>query len=58
MVGQDSDMVDKERSGESGCHIRGVLMAGRDPIGVCDRPEEAADGYDSYIGGVYKLLER
>ncbi len=31
-------------------------MAERDPIGVNDVPE-AADEYDSYIGGVYELLE-
>jgi hypothetical protein len=57
MVWQDSDMVDKERSREIRCHIRRVLMAGWDPIGVSDVPE-AADEYDSYIGGVYELLER
>ena len=44
-------MVDKERSREIRCHIRGVLMAEWDPIGVSDIPE-AADEYDSYIGGV------
>jgi hypothetical protein len=57
MVWQDSDMVDKERSREIRCHIRRVLMAEWDPIGVSDIPE-AADEYDSYIGGVYELLER
>jgi len=50
-------MVDKERSREIRCHIRSVLMAEWDPIGVSDIPE-AADEYDSYIGGVYELLER
>ena len=50
-------MVDKERSREIRCHIRRVLMAEWDPIGVSDIPE-AADEYDSYIGGVYELLER
>ena len=50
-------MVGKERSREIRCHIRGVLMAEWDPIGVNDVPE-AADEYDSYIGGVYELLER
>jgi hypothetical protein len=57
MVWQDSDMVDKERSREIRCHIRRVLMAEWAPIGVSDIPE-AADEYDSYIGGVYELLER
>ena len=47
-------MVDKERSREIRCHIRAVLMAEWDPIGVSDIPE-AADEYDSYIGGVYEL---
>jgi hypothetical protein len=37
--------------------IRHVLMEKWDPIGVTDVPE-AADEYDSYIGGVYELLER
>ena len=42
---------------KSGVHIRRVLMAEWDPIGISDIPE-AADEYDSYIGGVYELLER
>lgn len=50
-------MGDKERSREIRSHIRRVLMAEWDPIGVSDIPE-AADEYDSYIGGVYTLLER
>ena len=50
-------MVDKERSREIRGHIRRVLMAEWDPIGVSDTAE-AADEYDSYIGGVYELLER
>jgi hypothetical protein len=50
-------MVDKEGSREIRRHIRRVLMAESDPIGVSDIPE-AADEYDSYIGGVYELLER
>jgi hypothetical protein len=57
MVWQDIDMVDKERSRDIRRHIRRVLMAEWDPIGVSDIPE-AADEYDSYIGGVYELLER
>ena len=35
--------------------IRPVLMAEWDPIGVDGIPE-AADEYDSYIGGIYVLL--
>jgi hypothetical protein len=50
-------MIDKERSREIRQHIRRILMAEWDPIGVSDVPE-AADEYDSYIGGVYELLER
>ena len=41
MVWQDSDMVDKERSREIRCHIRRVLMAEWNPIGVSDIPEAA-----------------
>lgn len=37
--------------------IRAILMAKWDPIGVND-VAEAADEYDSYIGGVYELLEQ
>ena len=35
--------------------IRPVLMEEWDPLGVNDVPE-AADEYDSYIGGIYALL--
>ncbi len=35
--------------------IRRVLMECWDPIGVQGIPE-AADEYDSYVGGVYRLL--
>lgn len=35
--------------------IRKVLMECWDPIGVQDVPE-AADEYDDYVGGVYRLL--
>lgn len=35
--------------------IRKVLMECWDPIGVQGIPE-AADEYDSYVGGVYRLL--
>ena len=37
--------------------IRHVLMTEWDPIGVRDMPE-AADEYDSYIGGLYGLIQR
>lgn len=35
--------------------IRQVLLQDWDPIGVQDVPE-AQDEYDSYVGGVYRLL--
>lgn len=35
--------------------IRRVLLRDWDPIGVSD-VEEAQDEYDSYIGGVYRIL--
>ena len=35
--------------------IRLVLLRDWDPIGVQDVPE-AQDEYDSYVGGVYRLL--
>ena len=37
--------------------IRAIFMAEWDPIGFNDVPE-ASDEYDSYIGGVYQLLEQ
>jgi hypothetical protein len=49
-------MLDKEASREVRSQIRAILMAEWDPIGVNDVPE-AADEYDSYISGVYELLE-
>ena len=50
-------MLDKETSRGIRPQIRAILMAEWDPIGVNDVPE-AADEYDSYIGGVYELLEQ
>ena len=50
-------MLDKDKSREVRLQIRAVLMSKWDPIGVNDVPE-AADEYDSYIGGVFDLLER
>jgi hypothetical protein len=35
--------------------IRQVLLREWDPIGVSDIPE-AQDEYDSYVGGIYRLL--
>jgi hypothetical protein len=35
--------------------IRQILVRDWDPIGVNDVPE-AQDEYDSYVGGVYRLL--
>ena len=35
--------------------IRQVLLRNWDPIGVNDVPE-AQDEYDSYVGGVYRML--
>jgi hypothetical protein len=50
-------MLDKEKSRAVRLQIREVLMSKWDPIRVNGVPE-AADEYDSYIGGVYELLER
>jgi hypothetical protein len=49
-------VLDKEESPEVRLQIRTILMSKWDPIGVSDVPE-AANEYDSYIGGVYELLE-
>ena len=35
--------------------IRGILLRDWDPLGINDVPE-AQDEYDSYVGGVYRLL--
>lgn len=48
-------MFEKIESREVRSKIRAILMAKWDPIGVSEVPE-AADEYDSYIGGVYELL--
>ena len=45
----------KQRFSEIQAGIRQILMSKWDPIGVNDVPE-AADEYDSYIGGIYRLL--
>ena len=49
-------MTSRERQGEgSQDAIRRVLLDEWDPIGVRGVPE-AQDEYDSYVGGVYRLL--
>ena len=50
-------MLHEEQSREVRSKIRDILMTEWDPIGVNDVPE-AADEYDSYIGGIYGLLEQ
>src|SRR2546422_1881938 len=37
-------------------HIADVLRRNWDPLSVADHPE-TSDEYDSYVGGVYRLLE-
>lgn len=49
--------VDTERSRRIRVEFRRILMEQWDPIGV-NGISEAADEYDSYIGGVYGLLSR
>jgi hypothetical protein len=43
------------RAAEIRERIRQVLLREWDPIGVGDIPE-AQDEYDSYVGGIYRLL--
>jgi len=45
----------KQRAKEIQDQIRSILVADWNPIGVADIPE-AVDEYDSYIGGIYRLL--
>ena len=45
----------KERSLEIKRKIRQILLNKWDPIGVKEIPE-AQDEYDSYIGGIYRLI--
>ena len=45
----------KKRGRHIQASIRKVLLHHWDPIGVRDEPE-AQDEYDSYVGGVYRLL--
>lgn len=50
-----SDKSRRERSLAIQESIRQILLVDWDPIGIFDVPE-AQDEYDSYIGGVYRLL--
>ncbi len=50
-------MLDKETLRDIRSRIRRLLMEEWNPVGVKDVPE-AADEYDSYIGGMFELLER
>ncbi len=45
----------KHRAKEIQDQIRSILLTDWDPIGVGEIPE-AADEYDGYIGGIYRLL--
>lgn len=45
----------EERAEEIQGAIRQILLHDWDPIGVVE-VEEAQDEYDSYVGGVYRLL--
>lgn len=47
--------ANRDRGKEIQDRIRQVLLHEWDPIGVRDVPE-AQDEYDSYVGGVYRLL--
>ena len=48
-----SDRIEKAKRYHG--EIRRILLHDWDPIGVSDVPE-AQDEYDSYVGGVYRLL--
>jgi hypothetical protein len=48
-------MEAKQKAKEIQDHIRAILLADWDPIGVAEMPK-AADEYDAYIGGIYRLL--
>jgi len=50
-------MTDRFEVQEIENKIRRVLISEWDPIGVSDFPD-AADEYDSYIGGIYGLIRR
>jgi hypothetical protein len=50
-------MHDKLRIRAGKVLIRGVFLKEWDPIGIGEVPE-AQDEYDSYLGGMYTLLER
>jgi hypothetical protein len=48
--------TDKTESRKLRAEIRRILLEVWDPIGVKNEPN-AQDEYDSYVGGVYELLE-
>ena len=50
-------MADKNKSERIYEEIREILLNSWDPIGIKNEPQ-ARDEYDSYIGGVYKLLKK
>jgi len=50
-------MRNKERIRAGKLLIRRILLEDWDPIGIGDNPG-AQNEYDSYLGGVYKLLAR
>jgi len=45
----------ERRAREIQSQIAAILLHDWDPIGVADEPQ-ARDEYDSYVGGVYRLL--
>jgi hypothetical protein len=49
--------MEKEELRKIQGEIRRVLMEVWDPIGINDQPA-CADEYDSYIGGIFRLLTR
>ncbi len=50
-------MHDKHRIRAGKVLIRGIFVDVWDPLGIIDEPT-AQDEYDSYLGGMYKLLGR
>jgi hypothetical protein len=49
-------MTDRDKSERIYEEIREILLNSWDPIGIKNEPR-ARDEYDSYIGGIYKLLK-
>ena len=48
-------MNNKQRAKKIQDQIRSILLTDWDPIHVAEVPD-AADEYDAYIGGIYRLL--